>query len=175
MICARIILNNKYEIESNLKKLNVKKKFEFAFYDLIYLNKNGASITEDTLKIRVYQKNEWANKDVLVIRKTAPIVNGVKEDKVLVKKEFDNVEDAIEFVNKNFGDTFVYKIKLEKDGVQYENEKLKIWVENITDVGASIEFGSENEDIIEGAIKLFNVKERLNISVPEYLYKLLNK
>ncbi len=27
------------------------KKSEFSFYDLIYLNKNGRSITEDTLKI----------------------------------------------------------------------------------------------------------------------------
>lgn len=56
MIYSRIIARDN-KIEEAIKQLNLNKKSDFAFYDLIYLNRNGASITEDTLKIRVYQKN----------------------------------------------------------------------------------------------------------------------
>lgn len=172
MLYSRIIVNND-DINEVLNKLNLVKKSEFAFYDLIYLNKNGASITEDTLKIRVYQKNEWNTKNVLVIRKTAPVINGVKEDKVLLKEQFDTLEEAQDFVDTNLSNQYEYKIKLEKTGIEYNNQDLRIWVEDIVDVGKSIEFESEDSNIIENAINLFDVKERLNISIPEYLYKKL--
>ena len=172
MIYSRIILYDDSKIQDALIKLNAVKKSEFAFYDLIYLNKNGASITEDTLKIRVYSKNEWANKNVLVIRKTAPVENGVKEDKVLVREQFDTLEEAKKFVEERFTNDFEYKLTLDKTGTEYGNDNLRIWVENIKELGWSIEFGSENSKAIEDAIKLFNVKERLSISVPEYLYNL---
>jgi len=171
MIYSRIIINDGSDIKEILNKLNLVKKTEFAFYDLIYLNKNGASITEDTLKIRVYQKNEWNTKDVLVIRKTAPVTNGVKEDKVLLKEQFDTLEEAQAFVNKNLLEQYEYKIKLEKTGTEYKSDNLNVWVENIKNVGISIEFGSEDSKVIEDAISLFDVKERLNISIPEYLYQ----
>lgn len=171
MIYSRIITedNNFDEI---IQKLNLEKKTEFAFYDLIYLNKNGTSITEDTLKIRVYQKNERNNKSVLVIQKTAPIINGVKEDKVLLREEFDTEKEAIDFVDKNLSNNYEYKFKLEKTGIEYGNENLRLWIENIKDIGTSIELGSTVQKTLEEAISLFKIKERLNESVPEYLYKL---
>lgn len=174
MIYSRIITNGN-NLDEIIKKLNLKKKTDFAFYDLIYLNKNRASITDDTLKIRVYQKNEWDNKDVLVIRKTAPVINGVKEDKVLLREEFDTEQEAINFVNENISDEYEYKFKLEKAGIEYANSNLRVWVENIKDIGISIEFGSNYPEIIEQAISLFDVKERLDKSVPEYLYNKLIK
>lgn len=174
MIYSRIIIDDN-NLDEIIKKLNLEKKSDFAFYDLVYLNKNGASITEDTLKIRVYQKNEWDNKDVLVIRKTAPVINGVKEDKVLLRKEFDTEQDAIDFVNKTLSNDYEYKFKLEKDGTEYGNSDLRVWIENIKNVGTSVEFGSNNSASIEKAISLFRVKERLKESVPEYLYNKLLK
>lgn len=175
MIYSRIIAKDN-NLDESIKQLNLNKKSDFAFYDLIYLNRNGASITEDTLKIRVYQKTEWDTKNVLVIRKTAPVINGVKEDKVLLREEFDTVEEALNFVNKNLSNEYEYKLKLEKTGVEYNNDGLSVWIENIKDVGTSIEFGSESSEIIENAISSFDVVERLYESVPEYLYKkYLNK
>ena len=171
MIYSRIITEDN-TFDEIIEKLDLEKKTEFAFYDLIYLNKNGTSITEDTLKIRVYQKNEWKNKNVLVIQKTAPIINGVKEDKVLLREEFDTEKEATNFVEKNLSNNYEYKFKLEKTGTEYGNENLRLWVENIKDIGTSIEIGSNNQKTIENAISLFKVKERLKESVPEYLYKL---
>ncbi len=174
MLYTRVILNNDSDIDGGLKKLDAIKKHDFAFYDLIYLNKDGASITDDTLKVRVYQHNEWNNKGVLVIRKKAEVVNGVKEDKVLVREEFDTEAMALAFVNKHFKDSFDYKFKLEKTGEEYQSDNLRIWVEDIKNMGISIEFGSDDQKEIEKAINLFSVKERLEVSVPEYLYKKLD-
>ena len=107
-----------------------------------------------------------------MIQKTAPIINGVKEDKVLLREEFDTEKEATNFVEKNLSNNYEYKFKLEKTGTEYGNENLRLWVENIKDIGTSIEIGSNNQKTIENAISLFKVKERLKESVPEYLYKL---
>lgn len=174
MFYTRIILNETQEkIIENLSKLNAIKMHDFAFYDLVYMNKDGASITDDTLKIRVYKHNEWNSKAVLVIRKKAEVINGVKEDKFLIREEFDTESEALKYVDDNLKDVFDYKFKLEKSGVEYQNEDLRIWVEDIKSLGISIEFGSESQEKIEDAIKLFDVKERLEVSVPEYLYNKL--
>lgn len=174
MLYVRIIVN-KENINQIIEKLNLIKKSEFAFYDLIYQNKNGTSITEDTLKVRVYQKNEWKTKDVLLIRKTAPMVNGNKEDRVLLKKEFDTEKEAIDFINTNFNNEYEYKFKLEKSGLEYSGDDLRVWIEEIKDIGTSIEIGSENSKKIESTIQLFDINERLEVSVPEYLYDKLFK
>lgn len=174
MLYSRIIVN-KENINTVIEKLNLIKKSEFAFYDLIYQNRNGTNITDDTLKVRVYQKNEWKTKDVLLIRKTAPMINGSKEDKVLLKKEFNTEKEAINFINENFANDYEYKFKLEKAGIEYSNDKLRVWVEEIKDMGTSIEIGSEDPQEIENTIQLFDVKERLKESVPEYLYNKLLK
>lgn len=175
MFYTRIILKSKENLLENLKKLGAIKKHDFAFFDLVYLNRDGSSITDDTLKVRVYKHNEWNSKAVLVIRKKAEVVDGVKEDKFLVREEFDTESKALKFVNENFKDSFDYQFKLEKSGEEYQNEDLRIWVEDIKDMGISIEFGSELQDKIEEAIALFDVKERLTISVPEYLYNKLKE
>ena len=173
MFYTRIILKTTDNLEDILKRLGAVKKHDFSFYDLVYLNKDGSSITDDTLKVRVYRYNEWNSKAVLVIRKRAEVVNGVKEDKFLIREEFDTEKEALEYVEENFKDTFDYQFKLEKSGEEYQNDDLRIWVEDIKDMGMSIEFGSESQEKIEDAIKLFDVQERLTLSVPEYLYKKL--
>lgn len=173
MLYTRIILKTTDNLEDILRELGVVKKHDFAFYDLVYLNKDGSSITDDTLKVRVYKHNEWNNKAVLVIRKRAEVIDGVKEDKILLREEFDLEKEALEYVDANFKDSFEYQFKLEKSGKEYQNEDLRIWVEDIKNIGVSIEFGSESQEKIEDAINLFDVQERLNVSVPEYLYNKL--
>jgi len=71
MFYSRVLLKDENEIKKYLQKNKYHKVSDFAFYDLVYINRNGNSITDDTLKIRVYQHNEWENKKVLVILKRA--------------------------------------------------------------------------------------------------------
>lgn len=166
----RGILNSD-NVSEVIKKYDLKFKGDFSFYDLVYVNKNGTSITDDTLKIRVYQINHWSNKNVLVIRKVAPLINGSKEDKILLREEFDTVEEAEKYVNDNLLAEYKFAFKLQKSGIQYGNEKIDLWKEDILDLGLSVEIGSEDEELMEDVFSLLDIQERLSISLPEYMYE----
>ncbi len=174
MYYTRVMLENNAEILQYLDNHKFKKMSDFSFYDLIYQNNNGDSITNDTLKIRVYSHNEWKNKSVLVIHKKAIFDGREKEDKVLMREEFDDLDSALRFFEKNFSNQYTFSFKLEKTGVQYENEFATIWLEEIVDLGTSIEIGSNTPDVINQIINDIHIKERLDVSVPEYLYQKLN-
>lgn len=172
---VRVLLNDGNNIDEIIKKYNLNKKTDFAFYDLIYVNKNGASITDDTLKVRVYQVNQWKNKDVLVIRKDAPMINGSKEDRVLLREEFDSEEEAVNFVKEKFSNDYDFAFKLQKSGVQYGDDIIDLWYEDVDGVGISVELGSEDEKLMEDILNDLDIKERLTKSLPEYMYDKQNE
>ena len=151
----RVILSDNKNV-NNIEDLGVKKASEYGFYDLVYLNKNGASITEDTLKVRVYQKNEWDSKAVLVIQKRATIENGAKID--------------LKFVKDNFLSSYDFSFKFSKTGIEYKNETIRVWVEDVENIGITLELEAEDINILNDFISHFNVKEKLDISLPEYYY-----
>lgn len=167
---VRCILKND-NVDEVIRKYGLKFKCDFSFYDLIYVNRDGTSITDDTLKIRVYQINHWNNKNVLVIRKVAPVVNGSKEDRILLRKEFDTIEEAQKFVNDNLLEEYIFAFKLQKSGIQYGNGKLDLWKEDVLDLGISVEIGSEDETLMEEVLTSLDFGERLTISLPEYMYE----
>ena len=147
------------------------KEYDNYFCDLIYVNKSGTSITDDTLKIRVYQINHWNSKDVIVIRKVAPLINGFKEDKVLLREEFDTVDEAKDYVNDNLLNEYEFAFKLQKNGNQYGNNELDMWKEDVLDLGISVEIGSNDESLLEEVFNSLDIKERLTVSLPEYMYE----
>jgi hypothetical protein len=165
----RVILSDNKNV-NNIEDFGVKKASEYGFYDLVYLNKNGASITEDTLKVRVYQKNEWDSKAVLVIQKRATIENGAKIDKVLTREQFDTESEALEFVKDNFLSSYDFSFKFSKTGIEYKNETIRVWVEDVENIGITLELEAEDINILNDFISHFNVKEKLDISLPEYYY-----
>lgn len=170
MLFCRIVIKNQ-NVDEILNHLNVRLKSEYDFYDLIYVNKLGKSITDDTLKIRVYNHNEWDTKDVLVIRKTAVLIDGAKEDKVLLKEEFDDVESAKKFVAENFSYEFEYAFRLSKTGKEYISDEFTIWVEDIQNFGLSLEIGATNQEVLNNVMNQFEVSERLEKSIPEIMYE----
>ena len=162
-------------VDEVVSKYGLEYKCDFSFYDLVYVNKRGTPITDDTLKIRVYQTNHWKSKDVLVIRKIAPLINGSKEDKILLREEFDTVEEALEYVNNNLLNEYEFAYKLSKSGIQYGNENIDLWKEDIIDLGLSVELGSSDEKLLEEVFNSLNVEERLTMSLPEYMYEKAKK
>ena len=77
-------------VDEVISKYGLEFKCDFAFYDLVYVNRNGTPITDDTLKIRVYQSNHWKSKDVLVIRKVAPLINVKIIDEIELMQKMSN-------------------------------------------------------------------------------------
>lgn len=171
---VRIIVEKEVD-ESILKKLGMQKNASFSFSDFIYINKDGSSITDDTLKIRVYEKNEWDSKAVIVIRKKAVLEKGAKEDVFLLREEFDTLEEAQAYVFSHLSKEYDFAFQLQKSGVEYVHNDFHMWVEHIKDMGISIEFGSEDVRQIENALQLFPKAKRLTESVPEYLFHKLKE
>ncbi len=171
MFYSRVLLKNENKIREYLRKNQYQKVSDFAFYDLVYINKNGSSITDDTLKVRVYQHNEWKNKNILVILKRAIFTGNQKEDKVLLREEFDDLESAMKFVQENYESEYDFSFKLEKTGVQYQTEMATIWLEDIVDLGVSAEIGSEYPEVIDQVIQQLDIIEKLEVSIPEYMYQ----
>lgn len=165
----RVLLEDNTNVD-NIEDLGVKKASEYGFYDLVYLNRNGASITEDTLKVRVYQKNEWDSKAVLVIQKRAVIEDGTKVDKVLTREQFDTELEALKYVEDNFSSSYDFAFKFSKTGIEYKNETIRVWVEDVENIGITLELEAEDADTLNSFITNFNIKEKLDISLPEYYY-----
>ena len=107
----------------------------------------------------------------MVIVKRAAFTGNQKEDKVLVREEFDDLDSAMKFVQENYEDQYNFAFKLEKTGVQYQTEMAIIWLEDIINLGVSVEIGSEYPEIIDEIIQQLDIIEKLEVSVPEYMYQ----
>ena len=171
---VRCILKND-NTDEVINKYDLKFKGDFSFYDLIYASKSGTSITDDTLKIRVYQINHWKCKNVLLIRKLTYLNSNFKNDSVTLREEFDTVEEAQKYIDDKLSKDYSYAFKLQKSGIQYGNEKVDLWKEDILDLGLSVEIGSEDEELIEEILNSLDFKEKLEISLPEYMYRKIKK
>ena len=171
---VRCILKND-NVDEIIKRYGLELKCDFSFYDLIYASKNGTSITDDTLKIRVYQINHWKCKNVLLIRKLTYLNSDFKSDSVALREEFDTVEEAQKYIDDKLSKDYSYAFKLQKSGVQYGNEKVDLWKEDILDLGLSVEIGSEDEELIEKILNSLDFQEKLEISLPEYMYRKIKK
>ena len=65
---------------------------------------------------------------------------------------------------------YEFAFKLQKSGNQYGNDDLDLWKEDVINLGISVEIGSEDETLLEEAFNSLDIKERLNVSLPEYMY-----
>lgn len=155
-------------LENNVRILkgNIIEQRSFDKYE----NERKEHVT-GTEPFNLDTKVKWKNKDVLVIRKDAPIINGSKEDRVLLNEEFDTEDEALAFVEKEFSNNYDFAFKLQKDGIEYGNGDVRLWRENVDNVGISIEVGSEDEEKIEEVLEDLDVRERLTQSLPEYMYE----
>ena len=105
-----------------------------------------------------------------MIQKRATLENGAKVDKVLTREQFDTEEEALKFVENNLSQDYEFSFKFSKSGIEYKNENIRVWVEDVENIGITLELEAEKIDSLNDFIKHFNVKERLNISLPEYYY-----
>ncbi|MDE5587320.1 MAG: hypothetical protein K2I72_02995 [Bacilli bacterium] len=77
----------------------------------------------------------------------------------------------MKFGQENYESEYDFSFKLEKTGVQYQTEMATIWLEDIVDLGASAEIGSEYPEVIDQIIQQLNIIKKLEVSVPEYMYQ----
>ena len=76
----------------------------------------------------------------------------------------------LKFVKDNFLSSYDFSFKFSKTGIEYKNETIRVWVEDVENIGITLELEAEDINILNDFISHFNVKEKLDISLPEYYY-----
>lgn len=96
------------------------------------------------MRLRIYEKNEWLTKDVILARKQTEFNEAGKTSNIVFKKEFDKEEEAKKYFRENFKE-FKEKFRYSWKGWQYEAGKNQLFIEDIEGFDPSIEILSENK------------------------------
>lgn len=156
----RLILKSDKNINDIIKKLELKKKNSYSFQDLYYLNKDGSSVSKDNIVIRSSEKLD----KYLVIKN--------ESNKVVIRKEFDTLEKAKEFIKDKYSKNYDYKFKIDKTGKEYKNSVIRLWVDKVDGLGTTVAIkGNEISDIKS----LFDYKDIMIEPLEEYMQGMINK
>ncbi len=171
MIEARGTIKNIKDTKEKIEKLGGKLLSNYKFKDIIFSEKKDSNLSKDFLRLRVYVKNNWPTKDFVLVRKKTEFKETGKLSKTILKKEFDNEQNSIEYIKNNFPK---YKkiVEYSREGWQYQLDKNRIFVENIEGYKPSIEIESENESGLKRVLDEVNILESLKEPVPEIMRKL---
>lgn len=174
MIEGRALILNIEQTRKKLAELEAVFNNNYAFKDIIFVPKKGNyNLNDDFLRVRVYIKTSWPTKKVVLVRKQTEFKKIGKVDNVILKKEFDTEQEAIDFVSTELGAEFERGFEYDREGWQYDFGKHRIFVEDIKGYKPSIEIEANSEDEIESLFTKIGVIEKINNSVPEVMRKIL--
>ena len=174
MIEARALIKNIEETKKKLEDLGATFDSNYAFKDIIFIPSKGVyDLKKDFLRSRVYIKNNWSTKKVILVRKQTEFKSVGKVDTVMLRKEFDTEEEANDFVKKEFGSEFKHGFEYEREGWQYNLAKHRIFVEDIKGYKLSIEIEAETDDQIRSLFEKIGIVEEIKTSIPEAMRQIL--
>jgi len=132
-------------------------KGEYFLTDKIYSSyspKKG--LDDEFLRLRIYHKNIWPQKDIIVAVKIHEQKEIGVATEVPLKKEFDTKEEAEKFIEENLLDQYKYEYEFSRTGWQYHLGNDEIDLERVDDLENfyTVEFKSNT---VEGLKKLFYV------------------
>ncbi len=149
---------------------------DYAFKDVIFIpKKDRYNLDDDFLRMRIYTKNNWFVKNVVVARKQTQFTKSSKTNIVSLKKEFETPEEAFDFIKKQFSLEFTYGFEFEREGWQYNFKDCRVFIEDIKGYGPSVEVEGESEQEIKSLLNQIKATEVMRSSVPEIMRKILNK
>ncbi len=176
MIEARAIIKDIAETKNKLEALGAVFDSDYAFKDVIFVpQKDRYDLNGGFLRARVYIKNNWPTKKVVLVKKQIKFKNVGKEDTIILRQEFDTEQQASDFVKKEFGSEFKRSFEYEREGWQYNLEGCRIFVEDIKGYKPSIEIETDTEDQINSLFEKIGVVEKIKTSIPEAMRQILTK
>jgi hypothetical protein len=122
---------------------------QYAFTDKVTFNANGVQ------KLRYVSRNNKPSKSHILIIKSG--------NEVLSRVEFDDEMDVPKF--ENF-------IEFSRVGYEYKFDDMKIFIEEIDDLGISVEIEGDDENKIDGLLDKMDVVEVFDKTVPEMIKEL---
>jgi len=168
MIEGRAIISNIEETKKRVESLSGSFKSSYAFKDIIFVpKKKNYNLSDDLLRVRVISKNNWPTKNVILVRKQTEFKNLGKIDKVILKKEFDAENEALDFIKKGLSAEFEYGFEYSREGWEYQLENHRVFIENIENLKPSIEIEADSEEDLQRLFDKIGIVKKLRQSIPE--------
>lgn len=141
--------------------------------DIIFRSKK--SDLEGILDLRIFKINNRQTKNYILTHKTAEWSDKIKTDKIILKNNFDTIEEALDFMKDHYGNDLKEYYKYSREGWEYHLEKGDLFIECVEKLGPTMEIEADNKSDLENLFKLFEVGEYFSEPVPEIMRKLLGK
>jgi len=173
MIEVRATVRNLEDTKKIIEELGAEFKSNYAFTDIIYVpTSKPIDLSKDFVRIRVYTINNWPTKKVVLVRKKTEWSKDGKVGKVVLNKEFDTLEEAESFLKEEFGNTWRKEIDYFREGLQYQLDKTRLFLEKVKGLPPSIEIEAEDKDTLDFILSKFDIIEKLKDSLPEVMRKI---
>jgi|WetSurMetagenome_2_1015567.scaffolds.fasta_scaffold01419_3 adenylate cyclase class IV len=170
MVEARAIISDIEKTKKKLENLGAVFQGDYIFKDIIFItDKKNYDLHDGYLRLRVYTKNNWPTKNYLLVKKQSKSSDISKNEKKILKKEFDSENEALNFINTEFYDEFKRDFEYSRKGWQYKLENSRIFIEDIENFKPTIEIEGEAEQKLELLFKKIGIVEKLNKSIPEIM------
>lgn len=174
MIEARAIIESIDKTRTKLESLGAEYEGDYAFKDMIFIHRNR-SLSQDFLRIRVYSRNNWATKNVILERKQTKWKFMGKVDNVIIREQFDSVVPAQKYIEKNLSSEFEENFEFLREGWQYLWDNHRVFVEDIAGYYPTVELEAENEHMLKSKLKKIGYVKVLKKSVAEIMQEELSK
>ena len=176
MLEKRVKVKNIEKAKKKIMSLGANYKGNYAFQDIIFVSKKERTdLNKDFIRVRVYSKNNWKTKNVILVRKKTIWKDINKTSKVILKKEFDKEKEAFDFMDKKYNLQFENKFEYYREGWEYQFNLSHVFIENVEKIGSTVEIESENKNEMEDLFNKIGVEKILEDSMPEIMRKRLNE
>ena len=170
MIEGRALILNIKQTRKKLTDMGAVFKGNYVFKDIIFTpKKTNYNLSEEFLRVRVYAINNWSTKKAVLVRKQIEFKKTEKIDNIILKKEFDTEQEAIDFITAKLGTEFERSLEYEREGWQYDFGKHRTFVEDIKGYKPSIEIEANSEEEIETLFDKIGIIEKIHTSIPEIM------
>ncbi len=175
LVESRALISSIEQTRQKLTEIGAIFNSNYAFKDIIFVpRKADYNLSDDFLRVRIYIKNNWPTKKVVLTRKQTEFKDIGKVDNVILKKEFDSEQEASDFISIELGTEFERGFEYEREGWQYDLGKHRIFVEDIKGFKPSIEIEASTEKEIEFLFTKIGVAKKIHASMPEVMRGILN-
>lgn len=177
MFDARTFPSSLEEAKAVLGREKAEFKGEYIITDKIYRAKDSTQGLDIVfLRLRIIPKNIWDDKPVIAVIKNTELQTVGKRSIIPMKKSFDTVAEAEQFIADQYADQFEFAFTFDRIGWQYFLGDDGIDLEEI-EGHPSIEFKSATEAGLKKLLELFLVQELEVIKGPSVvtIKKLLKK
>ena len=146
-------------------------KGEYVFTDYIYCPIDPASLhdlNKEFIRLRVYKKTNWKQNNCVLVHKRKEVPSQTAS--TLLHKEFDSFVQA----EQELAGHYKFLFSFSRVGFEYALDRMRIFVEDIEGLPATIEVIAPETNLILELFKKLQIVEIIADSVPCLISKNLN-